>query len=159
MDAPSEFWDIMDRTAKLYRQQINRESVDWYWERLQCFTMAEIKKAFQDAVDTQEFFPSIAALRKLIPAASQTNLAHYGAEWPTFDQVKRAGPIAKDCLSLIFAKLEKKISTEDYYRSLMGLGEKYKPLSFGQAAEEFKQKNPEKFRRYAGERPGPGERR
>jgi hypothetical protein len=157
MDAPSEFWDIMDRTAKLYRQQINRESVNWYWEHLQCFTMAEIKKAFHDAVDAQEFFPSIAVLRKLIPAASQTNLAHYGAEWPTFDEVKRAGPIAKDCLSLIFAKLEKKISAEDFYRSLKGLGEKYKPLPFGEAAEQFKKKNPEKFRPVAEERPRAGD--
>ena len=56
----------MKRLASHWAVSLCQDRLDVYWERLQCYSSAQLAKALEEALDNELFFPPIAAIRKYI---------------------------------------------------------------------------------------------
>ncbi len=141
MQIPTAFTELMDKAGKLYRIKVNNQSVEWYYDYLKSYSISEVREAFDAAFQTEEYFPSIAAIKKtLSPRQSRDDFRNDPLDFKDLTKQGRV-EIGRDCLKLIFAKLNKEISKEDYYQGMLELEKKYpriQPLSFSKAAEMYK---------------------
>jgi hypothetical protein len=137
-EAPAFFKELMDQAGKLYRQKVNKESLGWYWAHLRRFSQSKLVQAFNDCFEREEFFPSIATIRKYIPQEPTKN-----QPFPGYDDVKgvQANQLGTNVTELIIKKMNREISEEEFINELLRL-EKEKPnlipMSFKQVAEIYR---------------------
>ncbi len=137
---PTEFAELMDRTGKLYRIQVNKDNVRWYWDHFMKYPMGKIKIAFQDAVEAEDYFPSIACIKKLIEKNTQYPDIKQD-DWPKLSEVMASTPLAMDCMKIIIKKLNGDILIDEYYKRLLDLDKKYPMVGHNPKLTDFQMAN------------------
>lgn len=127
MQVPMEFKTEMDKTGKLFRIAINKETVDWYWGYLKRFNLSTLQKAFDDANTKEEHFPSIATIRKY---ADSHRSGEQRSDFPTYNDLKKSARtgLAREYCALTFDILDRKITKEEFGVKLEQLNEKWFPV-------------------------------
>lgn len=141
---PAYFKELMDQAGKLYRIPVNRESVQFFWDRLKKHKKESILLAFEEIFKKEEWFPTVATVIKYIPPDYPEQ-----KEWPDFQDIENVAKsgIAKDSLQLIFKQLGKdSYGHKEYYQEMMKLHDKYPRAGFRDAAEKYKRIVEEKER-------------
>ena len=118
-----------------YRQKMDMKTVDWYWKHLQRYPKENLARAIKFLIEKEEYFPTIATFKKYLDPELEFSTP---APFPTFKEIKGETPIGRLTLDLIFKRLNKEITVDEYCVELEKLEEKFpsvKPISFGRAGE------------------------
>lgn len=138
MNNKAFFENLMSSISLSYRQKIDRKLVDQYWQFLKGYSQERLTQAFKDAVELEEYFPSIATLMKYLKGTADREEEE---PWPTFKEIPTHSEIAKDSLALISTVWsDEPLTKKQYYEEMLTLHEKYPMTGFDKYAKRYAEK-------------------
>jgi len=120
------FGNLMNSLFINYRQKVDKKLIDLFWSEFKNISEERFCHAIKDVREIEEYFPSVATINKYLKSAPVENELW---EWPTLDEVAKkaisTGQLAKDCLRIIFLKLNGELNHQQYYEEMLKLDVKY----------------------------------